>query len=150
VGVRDNFFELGGDSILSIQIVSRAQERGLNISVQDLFQQATIEELAREVLIEEKREEENKRPEAFALISEEDGRRLPEGIIDAYPLTRLQAGMVFHSEFSPDTSIYHDIYSFQIRAHFDEGAMREAIGKLVNRHRVLRTSFDLTNFSEPL
>ncbi|HEV2147889.1 MAG TPA: amino acid adenylation domain-containing protein, partial [Longimicrobiaceae bacterium] len=29
VGVHENFFELGGDSILSIQIVARARERGL-------------------------------------------------------------------------------------------------------------------------
>ena len=29
VGVDDNFFELGGDSILSIQVVSRARQAGL-------------------------------------------------------------------------------------------------------------------------
>src|SRR5262249_28205573 len=29
VGIHDNFFELGGDSILSIQIISRANEEGL-------------------------------------------------------------------------------------------------------------------------
>ena len=46
VGVRDNFFALGGDSIRSIQVISLARERGLELSVQDLFQHQTIAELA--------------------------------------------------------------------------------------------------------
>jgi amino acid adenylation domain-containing protein/non-ribosomal peptide synthase protein (TIGR01720 family) len=46
VGVRDNFFELGGDSILSIQLVSRARRRGLYLSPAQLFQYQTIAELA--------------------------------------------------------------------------------------------------------
>ena len=46
VGVHDNFFDLGGDSILSIQIVAKAQEQGLNLSIQLLFQNPTISDLA--------------------------------------------------------------------------------------------------------
>ena len=46
VGVADNFFELGGDSILSIQIVSRAVQAGLSLSPRHLFLHQTIEELA--------------------------------------------------------------------------------------------------------
>ena len=37
VGVDDNFFELGGDSILSIQVVSRARQAGLRCPPRDLF-----------------------------------------------------------------------------------------------------------------
>ncbi|MDG2156241.1 MAG: non-ribosomal peptide synthase/polyketide synthase, partial [Gammaproteobacteria bacterium] len=46
VGVHDNFFELGGDSILSIQIIARATQRGLNLTPKQLFQNQTIAELA--------------------------------------------------------------------------------------------------------
>ena len=46
VGVRDNFFELGGDSIMSIQVVSRAFEAGISISTQQLLRHPTIRELA--------------------------------------------------------------------------------------------------------
>jgi non-ribosomal peptide synthase protein (TIGR01720 family) len=46
VGVHDNFFELGGDSILTIQIVSRANQAGLRIAPRDMFQNQTIAELA--------------------------------------------------------------------------------------------------------
>ncbi|HEX8177814.1 MAG TPA: amino acid adenylation domain-containing protein [Pyrinomonadaceae bacterium] len=47
VGIHDNFFELGGDSILSIQIISRARQAGLHLSPRLLFQHQTISELAR-------------------------------------------------------------------------------------------------------
>jgi amino acid adenylation domain-containing protein len=46
VGVYDNFFELGGDSIRSIQIIAKANQAGLRLTPQDLFQHQTIAELA--------------------------------------------------------------------------------------------------------
>ena len=46
VGIHDNFFELGGDSILSIQIVSRARQAGHQFTARDLFLHQTIAELA--------------------------------------------------------------------------------------------------------
>ena len=46
VGLQDNFFELGGDSILSIQVVSRARQAGLHFTPRDLFQHQTIQTLA--------------------------------------------------------------------------------------------------------
>ena len=46
IGVQDNFFELGGDSILSIQVVSRARQLGLQFTPRDLFQHQTIQTLA--------------------------------------------------------------------------------------------------------
>jgi amino acid adenylation domain-containing protein/non-ribosomal peptide synthase protein (TIGR01720 family) len=50
VGVSDNFFELGGDSILGLQVVSRARARGLALSPRLLFQHQTVAELARVAL----------------------------------------------------------------------------------------------------
>ncbi len=47
VGVHDNFFELGGDSIISIQVISRANQAGdLQLTPRQLFQHQTIAELA--------------------------------------------------------------------------------------------------------
>ncbi|MCP1615472.1 thioesterase domain-containing protein/aryl carrier-like protein [Azospirillum lipoferum] len=48
VGVTDNFFELGGDSILSIQLVSRARalkSLGVSFKLRDLIRKPTIAEL---------------------------------------------------------------------------------------------------------
>ena len=46
VGVHDNFFELGGDSILTIQVISRARELGWVLTPRQFFQYQTIAELA--------------------------------------------------------------------------------------------------------
>ncbi len=46
VGIHDNFFELGGDSILSIQVISRANQAGLRVTAKQLFQYQTIAQLA--------------------------------------------------------------------------------------------------------
>jgi len=46
VGVNDNFFELGGDSIISIQVVSRARQAGIRFTPKDLFQHQTVQSLA--------------------------------------------------------------------------------------------------------
>ena len=46
VGLDDNFFELGGDSIVSIQLVSRAREAGLVLTPRAVFQHQTVEGLA--------------------------------------------------------------------------------------------------------
>ncbi|MBZ5230064.1 non-ribosomal peptide synthase/polyketide synthase [Pseudomonas aeruginosa] len=46
VGLDDNFFSLGGDSIVSIQVVSRARQAGLQLSPRDLFQHQSIRSLA--------------------------------------------------------------------------------------------------------
>ena len=45
-GVDDGFFTLGGDSILSIQLVSRARRAGVAISPRDVFEHQTVAELA--------------------------------------------------------------------------------------------------------
>ncbi len=46
VGVDDNFFELGGDSIISIQVVSRARQAGIRLSPRDVFQYQSVRSLA--------------------------------------------------------------------------------------------------------
>jgi len=46
VGLEDNFFELGGDSIVSMQVVSRARQAGIVLSPKDLFQHQTLRSLA--------------------------------------------------------------------------------------------------------
>ncbi len=46
IATDDNFFTLGGDSILAIQLVSRARQVGLIVTLTDVFQQADIEALA--------------------------------------------------------------------------------------------------------
>ncbi|WP_412765391.1 non-ribosomal peptide synthase/polyketide synthase [Pseudomonas sp. NGC7] len=46
VGLADNFFELGGDSIISLQVVSRARQAGIQFTPKELFEHQTVQGLA--------------------------------------------------------------------------------------------------------
>ncbi|MFF2199336.1 amino acid adenylation domain-containing protein [Streptomyces sp. NPDC058145] len=71
-------------------------------------------------------------------------------IQDAYPLTRLQSGMLYHSHLDPAGSTYHDLSSLRISGPFDESLLRGALAALLAGHDILRSSVELTRFSEPM
>ncbi len=148
VGIHDNFFALGGDSIRSIQVRARARERGLDFSIQQLFQHQSVADLARHLAVVEPGSAAAGRSRPFALISGEDRARLPEDVEDAYPLSQLQAGFVFHSEISADYIVY--VTSVHLRAPLQVEALQRAVDRAVRRHPMLRTSFDMTAYGEPL
>ncbi|WP_375475181.1 amino acid adenylation domain-containing protein [uncultured Nostoc sp.] len=150
VGIHDNFFSLGGDSIRSIRVQSLAKEKGLSFSIQQVFQYQTIYQLLEAIKTVESEIIKTEETQPFSLISQEDKQRLPGDIEDAYPLSILQMGMVFHSKYSPEGTTYHDVFSYHLQALLDIQVLQTAIELLVNRHAVLRTSFQLTDFSEPL
>src|SRR5581483_4275522 len=143
VGRNDSFFELGGDSIRSIQALARAGERGLAISLQQLFEHPTVAELAELAGSNAKGEEIPPLP-SVSLAS------LPDNVEDAYPMTKLQLGMVFHTDYDPLSAIFHDVFSFQLRTPFDEVKLRAAVDRLTQRHPIFRTSFELSKYGEPL
>jgi amino acid adenylation domain-containing protein len=150
VGVDDNFFDLGGDSIRSVRVVAMAKERGLRLTVQQLFRSQTIAALVREHDLRERREVESPLTKPFSLISLEDRERLPADVEDAYPLSMMQTAMLYHMEMTPDSRAYINVNSWHLRAAFDAEALREAMRQVVGRHAILRTSFELTRYSKPL
>ncbi|HEY0733696.1 MAG TPA: amino acid adenylation domain-containing protein [Herpetosiphonaceae bacterium] len=149
IGIYDNFFNLGGDSIRSIQVRALAQEQGLHFSLPELFQHPTVQTLA-QVASTSGVPAAVTQVQPFEMLSDEDRRRLPSNIEDAYPLSRLQGGMLFHSAYSPDSAFYHNVSSLHLRVHFDAAVLHTVLARLVARHSMLRTSFNLTDFGEPL
>ncbi|MFD4356170.1 amino acid adenylation domain-containing protein [Nocardia sp. NPDC058518] len=146
VSVFDNFYDLGGDSILLLRVRARAEARGLVISARDIAECPTIAELAERagtgavaaVALA-----------PFELVAGIDRARLRH-VVDAYPLTRLQLGMLFHSRERAESSLYHDVFRYSLRMPWDEAALRAAALRAVIRHPMLRTSFELADYSEPL
>ncbi|MEH2084715.1 MAG: non-ribosomal peptide synthase/polyketide synthase [Nostoc sp.] len=150
VGINDNFFALGGDSIRSIQVLSKAKEKGLSFSLAELFQYQTIHELVQELKNKKHDITKSELTQPFSLICEADKQKLPDGVEDAYPLAMLQMGMLFHSEYATDSAVYREISSFHLKTPLNVELLEVAIQDLVNHHAVLRTSFELSNFSIPL
>jgi amino acid adenylation domain-containing protein len=145
VGRNDNFFELGGDSIKIIGVVSQAEQEGIHVTVDNIFRHQTIAAIAKQASVPGTV---TVRPPANYL-SELDIDFLPEGIEDAYSPSRLQMGMVFHNQ--NQLGMYHDIFSFNLKiSAWDLGIFQIVLNAIVEKHPALRTSFDFTNFSEPL
>ncbi|MFF2806328.1 amino acid adenylation domain-containing protein [Streptomyces sp. NPDC058000] len=151
VGIDANYFASGGDSIRSIQILARAREEGLDFAIPDLVRHPTIRALAPLVSV-------SARPAAaradapFSALSTRERARVPAGVLDAYPLSSLQAGMVYHSELTGGggEQLYHNVTSYHLRTPYAEAAWRTVIGTVLARHEVLRSSFDLDTFDEPV
>ncbi|MFF5532690.1 non-ribosomal peptide synthase/polyketide synthase [Streptomyces cinerochromogenes] len=124
VGARDNFFALGGDSILSIQIVSRARQTGLALTTKDVFRHQTVAELALRV------RESAPRPVAGEETAEAPLTPIQHWYLDGRdPGQRLRFTMTQRLELAAGT---------------DEPALRTAVDALVRHHPALRTRFHRT------
>ncbi|WP_327000779.1 amino acid adenylation domain-containing protein [Dactylosporangium sp. NBC_01737] len=154
VGMDDNFFALGGDSIRAVRLVGGLRAAGFDYSVQDVFRHQTVAELVRAGAGDRSGSSAAERSgvAAFSLLTADDLAALPAGVVDAYPMARVQAGMVYELLADPHNRPYHNVTSYLIRdtGDFSAAALRAALEAVVQRHEILRTSFDLTGFSQPM
>ncbi|ROO59669.1 non-ribosomal peptide synthase protein (TIGR01720 family)/amino acid adenylation domain-containing protein [Micromonospora sp. Llam0] len=148
VGRHDNFFHLGGDSIRSIRVLGAARENGISFELQELFHRPTVAELAEVCTVTDVPHAVRREP--FDLVDPTDRAQLPAGLVDAYPMTALQVGMVYEMSRDPERLPYHNVDSMAVRAPFEFTAFKKAVDHVVRRHPILRTALSLTDYSEPL
>lgn len=148
VGITDNFFDLGGDSLLVLRAVAKIRELGVEVTIQQLYTNAVVAQVA--ALIEKNNtvEHDSLELKPFSLVSPEDLGRLPNNLTDAYPLSKMQEGLMFHSEFSPDYETY--VMGMHVSLGFNDDCIQGALALLVQRHPLLRTSFNHLDYSESL
>ncbi|UEM24882.1 amino acid adenylation domain-containing protein (plasmid) [Skermanella mucosa] len=146
----DNFFALGGDSILSLQVVARARKQGIGFGLRDLYRHQTLRGLAASAMSGPPDMDRDEAPAPFALIAPADRALLPAGAVDAFPMSRLQAGMLFHAEMEAGTAIFHDIFSYRIELPWRDDAWDRALETLADANPALRTSLHWTGFGEAL
>ncbi|MCC3767180.1 non-ribosomal peptide synthetase [Streptomyces sp. UNOC14_S4] len=152
VGAEDAFFELGGDSIKAISLVGTLRAAGYDLSVRDIFTHHTVAGLAAHLTGHARVAGPETYVEPFALTPEADRSALPSGLVDAYPLSQLQLGMVVEMLARDGEQLYHNVEAFRIRdgVPFSPEALREAARIIAERHEIVRTSLDLTSYSVPL
>ncbi|MEA3082467.1 MAG: hypothetical protein QOC89_164 [Paraburkholderia sp.] len=155
IGIDDTYYALGGDSIQGIRLVGALRRHGFDVALADLFKLQTIRKLfdhnvalgsgaARQA------DGSLQAMERFGLLSTADRQRIPAGVVDAYPATQLQLGMVFHTKLDPAQATFHDLISYRIELPFNQLALAGLLEQMVRQHDVLRTSFALTGYSRPL
>jgi amino acid adenylation domain-containing protein/non-ribosomal peptide synthase protein (TIGR01720 family) len=121
IGIHDNFFELGGDSILSIQIVSKANEAGLGLTPKQLFQHQSIAELA-------------------AVVGQAGVIELEEGNVGGeVPLTPIQKQFFERDDEEPEH--FNQAVMLEVKEYLDVELLRKVIGQLVKQHDILKHRF---------
>ncbi|MGH3681596.1 MAG: amino acid adenylation domain-containing protein, partial [Natronosporangium sp.] len=149
VGTTDNFFALGGDSILTIQVASRARRRGVSITPAQLFTHQTVAGLATvaERHTEDPAADQEADPAAGDFpLAQVDRSQLDRLVArhgpldDLYPLAPLQRGLLFHTLADPHSGVYFEQFSIPVDGELDLAAFTRAWTVLHERHAVLRAA----------
>ncbi|WP_459502279.1 non-ribosomal peptide synthetase [Bacillus sp. C1] len=122
IGIHDNFFESGGDSILSIQIVSRAKQASLQLTPKQMFEHQTIAELAQ-------------------VVKEEQGVQAEQGVVTGeLILTPIQQR--FFAQNHPNPHHWNQSMFFKTKERLDTVLLEKAVRTLLIHHDALRLRYE--------
>ncbi|HOG48626.1 MAG TPA: condensation domain-containing protein, partial [Anaerolineae bacterium] len=71
-------------------------------------------------------------------------------VIDMYPLSPMQQGMLFHSLYAPESGVYVEQMHCTLRGALDVQAFARAWERVIERHTILRTAFVGEGQREPV
>ncbi len=121
VSIHDNFFELGGDSILSIQIIAKTNQAGLQLTPKQIFQHQTIAELA-------------------TVVSTTGTTKAEQGLVTGtLPLTPIQQR--FFAQNLPEAHHYNQAFLLEVPPTFDSTLLQQVLQQLLIHHDALRLRF---------
>ncbi|WP_375026794.1 amino acid adenylation domain-containing protein [Actinomadura sp. GTD37] len=128
-GIDDGFFDLGGDSIIAIQLVSRARQSGLVITPREVFQHQTVEELAAAA-----------RPVGEGERVEAEAPGAGIGRVPATPIMR------WYRELAGPVAGYSQRMLLQVPPDLGVGALTGALQTVLDHHDMLRLRADGDEF----
>ncbi|HEU0086775.1 MAG TPA: amino acid adenylation domain-containing protein [Pseudonocardiaceae bacterium] len=120
VGIDDSFFELGGDSIVAIQLVSRARTAGVIISQQQVLQHRTVRWLA----------------EIAQPVTGTEAPREPDiggGAVELTPIIRWLV------ERAPSFAHFSQAVGLNTPATLHADGLRDVVQAVLDRHDLLRS-----------
>ncbi|KAJ2975489.1 hypothetical protein NQ176_g5494 [Zarea fungicola] len=140
VGMNDTFVDLGGDSLMARHLITGARSRGLSISLQQVFQPATLATMAQTARAMKRCETalELGDLEDFAELRGDFMGNLPESldkynVEDVLPTLELQAAYA--------SKLVVDCFPLHISGSVDVMQLHRACESLVATHAILRTVF---------
>ncbi|HBK22674.1 MAG TPA: non-ribosomal peptide synthetase [Planktothrix sp. UBA10369] len=125
VSIHDNFFELGGDSIISIQMISKANQMGLQLIPKQLFQYQTIAELATVVGTSQQIQA---------------NQNVVTGIV---PLTPIQHW--FFEQNLADAHFFNQSALIEVPPTLEPDLLKQVLRILLNHHDALRLRYSREN-----
>lgn len=130
-----SFFDIGGDSLLAFTLVTQInREFGIDININAIFENPTIESLAKYIDRKQK-------------ICSDSMIQIVDA--DHYPLSSYQKNLYIINSIEGENTSYNVPALFKINGKVDREHIENAFNKLLQRHDSLRTYFLLRD-SEPV
>ncbi|GHE74468.1 amino acid adenylation domain-containing protein [Streptomyces vinaceus] len=121
VTIDDNFFAMGGDSIVSIQLVSRARQAGLVLTPRDVFQYQTVAGLA------------------LVAAPDDDRRAAPDRGTGSVPMTPIMGWL---RELGGPIDGFNQAVLLRVPSRLTQDSLVTAVQAVLDRHDVLRARLD--------
>ncbi|WDV47159.1 amino acid adenylation domain-containing protein [Clostridiaceae bacterium M8S5] len=135
ISVDMGFLDIGGHSLNAMKVISKIySELGVNISLKEIFDNPTIQELSR-IIVSYKSEEVN-------AIKTAEKR-------EYYPTSSAQKRMFVLNKIGNNSINYNMPMVFEIDGELDKDKCQIAINQIIKRHEILKTSFGLVD-GEPV
>ncbi|WP_158306033.1 non-ribosomal peptide synthetase [Azospirillum sp. B510] len=132
IGRDDDFFALGGHSLLGMRLSAAIHKAfGVELRQTVLFHKSTLRQLSADIdRLLERRVEPDAPPPANAAVFQEP-----------LPLTAPQQRVWYLESLMPGTPALNSVFCARIWGTLDVGRLRAALGALVRRHPILRSTF---------
>lgn len=161
IGIHDNFFDLGGDSIKAIGLVNKMNRHcRIHVQIREMYLYPTICMLVGHI---QSQKADNQYEELYkaAVDAIESGKsRLQEdvrfrehltNVEDLHPMSEISKGMIYHGLQTPKAALYHDQIVYRLKDDsYEHELLQKAVELLVAKHSMLRSSFHIHNFPEPV
>ena len=137
IDIYDNFYEIGGDSISGFKIVSKMIEvLKIDIDVHQLFNYVTIHDFAKYV-------------EELLDHAKTGAKLIPIPEQEHYPVSSAQKRLFFLHEMDKQNTSYNLNMTTIIEGKLNIERLKQSFQEIINRHEILRTTFELKN-DEPV
>ncbi|BFH71003.1 hypothetical protein PsJ27TS7_50030 [Paenibacillus dendritiformis] len=131
IGVHDNFFDIGGHSLRATTLVSKVhKELSVDLPLRDVFRHSTIESMAAAI----SRLDE----QTFVAIPVADDR-------EVYPQSFAQKRLFILNQLEDAELSYNMPEAMLLEGALDRTRFEEAFRKLMARHEMLRTGFEMVD-----
>ncbi|GIZ41844.1 hypothetical protein CKM354_000513300 [Cercospora kikuchii] len=146
ISAQSGFLQLGGDSVLSMRLVALARQEGIVLDVADIFNQPTLRDLATTARLDDESIEQTIAP--FSLLGQYDTDAIrhqvaglcnvsSEQVVDAFPCTSLQAGLLALTSRHDGDYIWQ--MTFELHSRIDLQRFKRAYEELFASATILRT-----------
>ncbi|MDR0140773.1 non-ribosomal peptide synthetase [Bacillus sp. JHAA] len=135
IGVKDNFFDLGGHSLRGMTLIAKIHKQfSKNISLREVFQCPTVEEMAQAIA-----EAETNGPDYIPKAKAKD----------VYPVSSVQKMVYLSTQIEGGELSYNMPGILTLEGKLDMNRLQTAFQRLIQRHESLRTGFEMVR-GEPV